>query len=228
MSLNTSLLSGNIEVINRNDTKKNITELIEDLGCITGYDYKCYKCNEEKGKKNLCSECNYGYYLPLGPEYSQTKCHKCEEGCFECHAANDSYLSVCDYCDSGYNLYNGKCIKYCLTGEDDRCKECKSELEGKNDECASCNEGYYLDANYSKSVCIKGEVEHCIKFSEKNFSKCLECSLGYMLHENYCHKTCKLINYYQGCLTCNPSFEFRHYCETCKSGFYLSHSFLKF
>ena len=219
-SINTSLLSGKINVYNSNEIN-NITEIVAELSCITGDGEKCLECNNEEGKKNLCSKCNYGYYLPEGTTLSKTKCKKCEEGCIECHSQNDSDISICDWCEMGYyNLYEGKCIKYCEIGYGEQCQNCKNESEGKNNECSSCNDGYYLDI-YNKSVCKEGDIENCKKYLfESEYPQCIECSQGYMLHENKCYKVCETgLN--EKCKTCNPLFEFREYCQTCNNEYYL-------
>jgi len=105
-SINISLLSGNVGVYTNNETN-NISEIIEELSCIRGFDDKCYECSEEKGKKNLCSSCNFGYYLPEGVQYSKTKCKKCDEGCIDCISENNSDTSFCYYCDWEYS-WNAK------------------------------------------------------------------------------------------------------------------------
>ena len=219
-SINTSLLLGNVGVYVNNETN-NISEIIEELSCIRGFDDKCYECNEEKGKKNLCSSCNFGYYLPEGVQYSRTKCKICDEGCIDCVSENNSDTSFCYYCDWYYSWYNGKCIKYCELGQNEKCQECKSELEGKNDECLSCNDGYFLDTNYSKSVCRKGDVENCKEYNfESGNLQCIKCLNGYMLYDNKCYESCE-VGYGKKCATCNPLFEYRKFCQTCNKNYYL-------
>ena len=216
--INTSSISGNIEVYNINETN-NITELLEELSCVTGKGEKCYYCDMFDNKK--CGGCNYGYYLPQGKQYSKTKCKKCDEGCFDCYAEENSDISICTGCDWDYNLFNGTCIEYCNIDYDSNCLQCKSELEGKNNECLLCYEGYYIDPNYSKKNCKKIEIENCINATvEDDQVKCLNCSEGYMLHENKCYETCKT-GTGKKCKACNPSFENRLYCESCNKYYYL-------
>ena len=151
--INTSSINGNIQVYNINETI-NISELIEDLSYITGEGEKCRYCDDMFDKKK-CGSCNYGYYLSQGNQYSKTKCKKCDEGCVECYAEENSDISICIACDWGYNLFNGTCIEYCNFKNDSNCYECKSELEGKNNEYLTCNEGYYIDPTYSKKSAKK-------------------------------------------------------------------------
>ena len=217
--INTSSISGNIVIHNINETN-NITQLLEDLPCVTGEGEKCLYCNDMFDKK-VCGMCNFGYYLPLGNQYSKTKCKKCDEGCVSCYAEENSDISICTSCDWNYSLFNGTCIEYCNLYIDSNCSQCKSELEGKNNECLICYEGYYIDPNYSKKDCKKIEIENCVNATvEDDKVKCLNCSEGYMLYENKCYETCKT-GRNEKCKTCNPSFEYRLYCGSCNDGFYL-------
>ena len=58
--INTSSISGNIVIHNINETN-NITQLLEDLPCVTGEGEKCYYCDDMFDKK-VCGMCNFGYY----------------------------------------------------------------------------------------------------------------------------------------------------------------------
>ena len=220
-TINISSLSGNFNIYNQSGAN-NISELLEQLECIEGEGEKCLACDitSEENMK-FCGVCNDGYYLPLGGQYSRTKCKKCDEACLSCYAEENSDISICTACDYNYNLYQGRCIEYCDISYYSNCHQCKSELEGKNDECLFCNEGYYLDLNYSKTICKKIEIENCTNATVENgIVKCLNCSEGNMLYKNKCYETCKT-GRHEECKTCNTSFEYRFYCGSCNPYYYL-------
>ena len=219
-NVNISSITGNIQVYNASGDTNNITELLENIQCVTGNEEKCFYC--DMFDERICGECNFGYYLPSGNKYSKTKCKKCDEGCLDCYSEENSDISICNYCDYNYNLYEGRCIEYCNIGKDTHCLECKSELEGKNDECLYCEIGYYLNENLSKKICQKIEIENCTKATVENgVVMCLECKNNLMLYDNKCYTKC-FIWKNEYCQTCNPSFELRYYCGTCNSHYYLS------
>ncbi len=91
-------------------------------------------------------------FLPLGNQYSKTKCKKWDEGSSNCYAEENSDISISNYCDWNYSWFNGTCIEYWNLNEDSNCAECKSELERKNNECLICNKGYYIALNYTKKL----------------------------------------------------------------------------
>ena len=185
-----------------------------DDGCNKGGGDKCKECINP----NIvdCKNCNDGYYLPDG-NLTKMKCQKCDTGCNLCDSRIGSDLSYCTSCDDGYKLYNGNCIKNCETGENKKCKDCKIE-NGTNDQCLNCNEGYYLDISINSSECQKIQIENCIYFDKEEL-KCKNCSKGYMLYNEECIKSCDE-GENEKCATCNPSYEFREYCEKCNSGYY--------
>ena len=135
--------------------------------CVKGKNEKCNSCSEIPGKIYQCGSCNIGYYLPKDSE--QKECSKCEEGCEICEGTKKS--SICSKCNNNYMLFNGKCIKNCEVGDNEKCKKCKDE-EGFNYQCENCNIGYYLPNNSNDFN----------KINYFNYSKCLKCP-------NYC-KSC--------------------------------------
>ena len=217
-NINISSLSGTINIYNTSE-ENNITEILSELSCVEGIDEKCTYC--DMFNPSICGGCNYGYYLPMGNKYSKTKCKKCDKGCYDCYAEEDSDISICIDCDFNYSLYQGKCIEYCDIGPNSGCSSCKNESEGKNNECLSCIEGYYLDLNYSKSKCKKIEIENCTKAIVENGTViCLNCSKGNKLYDNKCYEACKT-GTREKCKTCNPIVEYRFYCGSCNDNYYL-------
>ena len=97
-SMNISSLFGNIHIYNKCG-ENNLLELIDNLTCITEQGSKWYRCSNVPGKKDFCKSCNYGYYLPLGNQYSKTKCKKCDEGCMRCYVEKNSGISISYDCD---------------------------------------------------------------------------------------------------------------------------------
>ena len=193
---------------------------VEEINCTIGHGEKCMECSDKKGEKINCKSCNVGYYLPLGTEFSKTKCKKCEEGCNICYAEKGEDLSKCLICNDSYQLFEGKCIKNCEIGQNEKCTEC--DINGYNDRCKKCNEGFYFDINYNKSICRKINIENCIEAElESNNLKCIKCTEGFIVYENLCFKSC-VIGDKEKCSSCNPNFDYREYCNSCNSGYYLN------
>ena len=200
---------------------------------------KCIECDDEEGRSLYCKKCSKGYYLPKSNDYIPTRCKRCDEGCLECIADDESGKSICLKCKENnydvtnyefdseydnqteYKLYNGKCIKKCEIGINEKCQSCKEE-NGKYDECLTCNEGYYYDINYDKGICRKIEIENCIQaIKEYNTVKCVKCIDGYLAHNGQCEKGCELGEDGNSCASCNLTYEFRESCASCHPGYYL-------
>ena len=185
---------------------------------------KCEFCDENIGRRRFCGGCSYGYYLPLGIEFSPTKCKKCDEGCSECVADNETDLSYCTNCSNEYEykLYNGKCIKRCNTSYyGDSCKSCNPDYS-KYNECLECNEGFYFDPNYNRTKCKEIEISNCTSATiENDIVICKNCTYGNIVFQNQCYKSCQIGEEYN-CATCNTSsVEFLEFCGTCNDGYFL-------
>ena len=210
--INVENLTGNISIQHEDE--------IEEINCTIGSEEKCLECSSKKGEKINCKSCNDGYYLPLGNDFTKTKCKKCDEGCNICYANPGEDLSICVLCNDTYQLYEGKCIQNCEIGEDEKCVECGDGKQGFNDRCQKCNPGYYYDINYNKSICKKIDIDNCIEAEmESNNLRCLKCSKGFMIYENLCFKSCDE-GENEKCASCNNNFDYREYCATCNSGYY--------
>ena len=217
------VIKGNedINVTNLNGSFKIQQEVeIEEINCTIGSEEKCLECSSKKGEKINCKSCNDGYYLPLGNEFTKTKCKKCDEGCNMCYANPGEDLSICVLCDDNYQLFEGKCIKNCEIGENEKCMECGDAKQGFNDRCKKCNPGYYYDINNNKSICQKIDIDNCIEAEMVSHNlMCLKCSKGFMVYENLCFKSCDE-GENEKCASCNNNFDYREYCATCNSGYY--------
>jgi len=170
--------------------------------CTRGSGFYCSSCNIIPEKINQCQSCNIGYYLAT--DSNKTKCYSCSIGCKSCIGTISN--NTCLDCQSGYMLYQGKCIKNCYTYDKYYyCKTCNTE-PGKNNRCLTCNEGYYLpyypidnNKNSKCQIC----PSHCIKCIGLNDGRvnCSECEIGYYKVNvngvNICYK-CST----PGCLAC--------------------------
>ena len=131
--------------------------------------------------------------------------------------------SFCISCIEGYQIFEGRCIKNCIIGENEKCLDCKT-TPGSTNQCLNCNKGYYFDINYNKEICKKIEIDNCTEATfESNTLTCINCSLGYILHNNECIKSCH-IGENEGCASCNPTYELREYCNSCNLGYYLDYN----
>ena len=152
----------------------------------------CYRCNNEKvgmpGCKGACSfslerndvlKCEEGCkseYI----EVSKGVCQPCEivnHGCFNCSYESEypaDYLGikrkrrfVCNACEEGFILYDGKCSTCEELGLDD-CEKCEVDPKNNNEYiCTKCNEF---------SVLIDGYCEYCDDDDEfQSNNQCYEC-----------------------------------------------------
>ena len=158
--INESYFLGNFTFLHRFEFIFPMYNIYGGINCITGEGNLCKECDEIE--THFCKSCNKGYYLP--PKnvylYLPTKCQKCEEGCEECFFEGQSNSSSCTSCIEGYEIFEGKCIKNCEIGEDEKCVECNT-TPGSNNQCLICNKGYYFDINYNKTICKKIEIDNC-------------------------------------------------------------------
>ena len=188
---------------------------------------KCVECDTEEGRRVNCKTCSKGYYVPNGIDFDPKKCRRCDEGCMECISGNETDESICLNCEDNnnkYMLYNGKCIKKCITGNGEKCKNCNKD-DGKYDQCLTCNDGYYFDENIDSSKCQKINIENCSEaVVESGTVRCTNCSNGYIVHDNQCVKACNFGYWGDSCASCNRTYEFRENCESCYSGYYLAFS----
>jgi hypothetical protein len=119
--------------------------------CIKGNNKKCLSCNNTPGKVYQCGACNPGYYLPSDASDLEKKaCFKCEEGCETCDGTKEN--KICSKCSENYILFEGKCVKNCEIGDNEKCKECKNIL-GFNYQCNACNDGFYLPNKGITKIC---------------------------------------------------------------------------
>ena len=198
----------------------------------------CYYCNNEKigmpGCKGACNfslnrnnvikcedGCDVGYI-----EVSEGVCESCDSvnhGCYECHYETEyplDYLGikrkrrfVCDYCEEGYTLLNGKCLTCSDLGLSKHCEKCEIDPINKiNYICTKCEKDYIL---YKEKYCekcdnerlfmknnncyecnnvVEGGIRGC-DYCERNDNNqlvCQKCNSGYILFKN--NNTCLKIS----------------------------------
>ena len=197
---------------------------------------KCIECDDEEGRSMYCKKCSKGYYLSKSIDNIPTRCKRCDEGCLECIADDETGKSICLKCKennydesnyefdseydnrSEYKLYNGKCIKKCEIGINEKCQSCNEE-NGKYDECLTCNEGYYYNINYNKGICKK--INNC-NSEQGKADNCQECDDGYYLSNNNVQAQCSKCP--NNCQKCNNIDNYNVNCTECDTGFYLAKS----
>ena len=193
--------------------------------CIKGNNQKCLSCNSTPGKIYQCGECNPGYYLPSdASDLDKKVCFKCEEGCEICEGTKEN--KICIKCSVNYLLFEGKCIKNCEIGDNEKCKECRNII-GLNYQCNACNNGYYLpnnnnNNNYNYSICLACPKNCKICNGEYNNPICNECNSNeFYLKNGICIKSAECNNK-DKCSQCNliENTDFKE-CVECKDGYYL-------
>ena len=187
--------------------------------CIKGSTYQCLTCKKPPENIDECEECNMGFFMPKD-SIDKTKCEKCTEiGCLKCSGTIEN--NVCTECHEDYKLYEGKCIKNCEIGENEKCLKCDKN-EGRNNRCSECNSGYYLPEYSSDEnnniICKKCPLDCLECHSNYDNQICTKCENNYLLKDGKCIKGC----YYllrQNCLNCNED-EGYPICTECKSEYY--------
>ena len=133
----------------------------------------------------------------------------------------------CLECQNNYILYEGRCIKNCEIGNNDKCKKCL-ETPGNNFKCESCNDGYYLpeltsDINYHNSKCQECPENCKICSGKYNEPICSECNDGYLLKDGKCIEGCGIIKLKNYCKSCNDYDEDNNpapKCTECINGYF--------
>ena len=165
---------------------------------------RCLICNEEPDKLDQCKQCKEGYYLPDNMDNSY--CYYCPYNCKSCKGSY--YDPICTSCYDGYKLSGGKCLKDCVTGNNDKCKSCNQE-PGKIDRCFDCNEGYFLPLSeyYYQYRCYQcpNNCKRCNGTYDSYQADCIECDTGYYLSLKEDNEYYYYYNptYYHICLQCN-------------------------
>ena len=174
--------------------------------------------------KNICSECNDGYF------YKDNTCPKCNLNCTKC-SNNDKF---CTECESNYFLYEDDHICYgcpnnckqisssdcscisCWSGNElvkGKCRQCNIDncASYKENSCAcdNCNSGYYL--NEAENRCDKCDETLCKECKEEP-TKCTSCHENYFLENNHCWQ----------CTECKEQYESSCQCKSCQTGYYLN------
>ena len=153
--------------------------------CEQGEKNTCKTCNI---KKNECTYCNTGYFMPEDDE-RKVECQKCTvDYCNECSGTKNS--NKCKACIGSYSpKYEGdeivKCV--CEVGEKEKCMKCDID---KN-ECIACNEGYRLLNGKCLSYSFKAiynitSIEKPISLINNYFSK----NITYMIIDGNETKPC--------------------------------------
>ena len=137
-------------------------------------DSNCKTCEENVSK---CTSCNFPLLLfnnkcieksqcsnikNLFQDNENLLCLECQKGCKIC----GNSINVCDECEEGYFLINGKCIE--------KVKICPEKyFLNSNSICEECD--------YDKSKCL-----NCVMTKET----CISCVSGYLLENNKCVEKC--------------------------------------
>lgn len=158
---------------------------------------KCASCSV--GGK--CTRCANGYFLNFA-----RKCVACPINCGACTSAK---TKSCLFCDAGYVVENGECIKCELGSIKTKCQICNAA-----DVCTSCADNYFINSKNKCEACSP----NCKKCNSASSSDCNVCNDYYILSDTdkSCVK-CGQNNTETSCSTCPKDGK----CTTCKDGFYL-------
>ena len=183
-------------------------------------------CSLGDKKRNICKECNEGYFLS---EFKDSCTN--EQNCYE----GDKDLGICLKCRQGFYLdyKDGKCklntendeFKYCQISDNNLCKNClygyylsedlkcslaKNCAEVYNGQCTLCINNYYLGLDNKCS-----NVENCIY--SNYFEECLECKDNYYYNKK--NFKCEISRgIFKGCKYGHSDWK----CLSCKYNFYLN------
>ena len=113
---------------------------------------------------------------------------------------------ICDECDDGYFLYDGKCssIEHCIDMHENTCQKCEKGFR----------------VSELQNSCLPIKEGHCIRFALNNdwtivSDKCEICEDGYKLKEE--DNTCELV--VEHCLDSFLNNDGNFICEECEPGF---------
>ena len=136
----------------RNDTYYGTYFSTKDKTCQYCPD-GCVACDSSGN----CKKCRDGYVLN-----GKKKCVTCssiDSACKSC----DATQTTCTECNSGYYLFNNKCLE-CSAG----CNKCVDDAT-----CLECAEGHFVNTNRGCTRCIT-DCKTC-----KDENRCLECNDGF-------------------------------------------------
>jgi len=146
-------------------------------GFITNESNQCERCQTENlckicdiKDKTKCIECKNGLYLdmvnnkcvdmcPAGTLVSGSSCLSCGKDCLECES-----FEKCKICQTGFVLYEGKCIEKCPLG---------------------------FVADLSAMMCVPCSIKSCVSCSNDQ-SKCFKCEDKKALYKNACVDVCPI------------------------------------
>ena len=179
----------------------------DNLTCVKCPSF-CNSCNFNISKNiTECKNCDHNYIL----NYNKT-CSYCGDGCNSCKLGKDLNPS-CTSCDSGYILFENKCLKC-----QDNCDDCKIGNKNKTI-CNICKNNYILDSNGICQPC-KNCKECYIK--ENGKTACSSCYEYDILNKDEQCIKCNTIKSIggEGCLECEYNKEKNKYeCINCYYGY---------
>ena len=200
---------------------------IHEGRCMESCPGTCSNCTYENGNK-ICNECIDGYYLK-NLEYGNT-CEKCPEGCkactseYNCTQCMDGYKSIqvnetpedSNFPFPIYITYD--CEKYCVIGNDYKCKSCDFN---KKDKCKECNTGYYLPNDVvDKSKCYRCSYDCISCYGDWYDPICTKCSSGYYLPIGYNKRYCNYCGS-DRIKECHQADNYTIIIDKCNSGYLL-------
>ena len=174
--------------------------------CPPGCKYCSY---DEQLKRIICKDCWSNYALN-----SQKTCTYCGKGCFYC-SLDKSDNPICSFCQSGYDLIDGKCYN-CPTN----CAKCHLDEEKDEFICDSC---FYYSAMNSNKECIRCP-DYCDRCEyDKNqrlickscYGTCSSCQ-KYGLNSNSLCEACP-----SNCELCGTNEKGEFICQRCKDPYKL-------
>lgn len=188
----------------------------ECVACADGYFFK----------SNTCADiCGDGYSKDLLNSIDRV-CKRCEQ-VTECKLCEDNSKFNCYECNTGFYLYNKRCIDTCPGGTFESgqiCAACNPACEtcsaAGSDKCITCKPGYFFTGpSKCETFCLEGFLQNNFThICEACQSNCLNCSVSvvnctacptnYYLLNNKCTSSCP-DRYYakavdQICDTCAP------------------------
>ena len=182
------------------------------------------KCNFSLKRNNiiLCeSNCKQGY-LESSPGVCDS-CNTINRGCAECHYENNNLPNYygkrvrefkCDFCYSGYVLFNssGKC--YDCPSIISNCDKCSKDENTGEYKCTKCLKNYALvNSGYCQRCVVTGAIinERCISCNDKNNGGIENCNYCQVNEEGngvickQCYDGYILLNNNNTCLSRNNS-----------------------
>lgn len=175
-----------------------VPNMNDHLSCVSCRSQitNCSSCAVDATGASTCSVCDQGFF-PDPDFYSCDTCNNTIQGCVSCQINNNTNMTYCSQCNTGYLYHNGTCWE-CPEG----CANCSD-----NTTCTNCYPGFTLN-----NVSCFNPVSNCTKYdTSSGISVCTSCSYGMGVTATGNCQLCTSTD----CAVCSFDSSFNETCLSC-------------